>query len=390
LTQAAAVKQAAAKDYWEGLYFIRKNSTVDRAIPLLERAVIADPDSPLTYAALAEGERREYVITQDQKWIARSSESLLQAQLRNPDLAPVHSVAGLHKFFDGWYEQAEQEFRRAIELDPANGDNYRWLGNTLESNNQLGDAAAAYSKAIEFAPRDYQNPSAMGGYYYNQGNYSEAAKYFRHAMDLEPKEPSTHFALGQVYANLGQSKDAENEFRTSLNLGETPRALDSLGALLMDEGRDPEAIFYIKNALDKWPARYLWWTNLGTAYRRTKQPMASQRAYQRGLDLAKAEMIRNPREGRVRAVLAYLYARVDKRDVAESQVAEALRESPSDADARFWAVLTYEALNDRNSSIKVLSSSSAAVLADVARDPDLADLRQDSRFQELLAAHQQK
>jgi tetratricopeptide (TPR) repeat protein len=390
LTQLAAVNSSAAKDYWAGLYYIRKNSTVDTGLPLLQRAVAADPDSPLTHAALAEGEWWEYAIRDDRERLARSAESLRQAELRNRDLAPVHRVAGLHKWDQGWYQQAEQEFRRAIELDPANGDAYRWLGSALESNNQLADALAAYLKANEVAPNDYRNPSGLAGYYYNQANYAEAAKFYGKAVELEPKEPVTHFALGATYSDLGRLPEAEAELRTSISLGETPTALHSLGAVLIYEGKYKDAISYISRALDKSPERYLWWTNLGTAYRHVENRAASQHAYKRGLELAEAEMKRNPREGRVKAILAYLYARVGQTHAAESEVAQALNESGSDADTRFWSVLTYDALNNRDNAIAVLKTSPVAVLEDAGRFPDLADLRRDSRFQDLKASHQLK
>jgi hypothetical protein len=51
---AGPMKPAAEQDYAAGLAYTRRNSTIDRALPLLERAVEADRDSPLTWAGLAE------------------------------------------------------------------------------------------------------------------------------------------------------------------------------------------------------------------------------------------------------------------------------------------------------------------------------------------------
>jgi Flp pilus assembly protein TadD len=70
-------------------------------------------------------------------------ESVRQAENRNPDLAPVHRIAGLLKANDGRYEQATEEYLRAIELDPKNSDAWRRLGKVYQTINQPDQALAA-------------------------------------------------------------------------------------------------------------------------------------------------------------------------------------------------------------------------------------------------------
>src|SRR5439155_4077259 len=136
---AAAVNAAAQQDYIAGRAYTRRNSTIDAALPLLERAVAADPDSPLTHAALAEAQWLKAFLTRDPVWLTRAADSERQAEYRNPDLAPVHRIAGLLKANPGWYEQAAAEYRRAIELEPAISDAHRRPGRVYESHNQLAD-----------------------------------------------------------------------------------------------------------------------------------------------------------------------------------------------------------------------------------------------------------
>jgi tetratricopeptide (TPR) repeat protein/TolB-like protein len=389
LVQEAAVNAAAAKDYWAGLYYIRKNSTVNRALPLLQRAVATDGDSPLTYAALAEAEYWKFTITGDSLWLNRSAESVRQAELRNQDLAQVHRVAGLHKRQAGWYDQAAADYRRAIYLDPSNGDAYRRLGIVQEKSTQMDEALASYLRAIEVAPDDYRNHHALGAYYDNQADYNEAAIHYRRAVELAREEPSEHFVLGNVYLKLGLLKEAERELRFGINLGATPAALNDLGVVLIYQRNDSEAIYHITQALSLHPQKnaYLFWMNLGIAYRRAHKIADADRAIRLGLEDAETEIATNTRDGYVRSCLAYLCARLGQRDRARSEIIGALRQSPANTEVRFNAVLTYEELGEPQSSIKVLSASPTQVLADVSRFPDLAALHQDSRFKELLASH---
>jgi hypothetical protein len=64
--------------------------------------------------------------------------------------------------------------------------------------------------------------------------------------------------------------------------------------------------------------------------------------------------------------------------------------SPNDADVHFMAAATYEAMNRREDTLKVLSALPYAELADVRRWPDMADLLQDSRFLQLMDSRQIK
>jgi tetratricopeptide (TPR) repeat protein len=390
LAGAATVNAAARKDYVAGLSALRRDSGIDSAVELFEKAVKADRDSPLTHAALAEALWSKYRISLDRVWLDRAAESVEQAQARNPDLAQVHRATGVLQAEAGRYEQATAEYLRAIELDPNDGDAYRHLGQVYQRSDQLDDALAAFHKAIEVDPQQYRNHRELGLFYYKGAGYEEAAKYFRKAVELAPDEPLIHYSLAAVYIPLGQFASAEKEFRVSIRLRETPIALHNLGVALMYQGRDREAIPNISRALHLGPETYRWWINLGTAYRRTGVVSDSKRSYNRGLDLAEAEMAKNPRSGLVRASLAYVCSQLGDRRRAESEIAQALRQSPNDTDTIWWAAITYEMLGRRNDTLSVLAAAPRGVVADLSRWPDVADLRKDSRFLRLLASRVEK
>jgi Flp pilus assembly protein TadD len=117
---------------------------------------------------------------------------------------------------------------------------------------------------------------------------------------------------------------------------------------------------------------------------------ASKQANERSLELAEKELAGDPRDGLVRSRVAYLCARLGNRTRAESEIAQALRLSPDDANARDMAVDVYEALGRRDDALAILRASSDDVLLEAVRWPDLAGLHQDSRFQQLLASRQIK
>jgi tetratricopeptide (TPR) repeat protein/TolB-like protein len=382
---ADTVNAAARGDYVAGLAYLRRDSTIPEALSSFERAVHADPDSPLAYAGLAEAQWFKYFLTKQRVWMDRSAESAEQAERRNLDLAQVHRVAGLHLANGGYYEQAEAAYRRAIELEPDDAENYRRLGQVFEKNNRKEEALAAFQTAVSLQPNYYRAHIELGAYHYNRAEYIQAVVPFKKAVDLAPGEPNARFALGATYLYLGMYAEAEQQLRLAVSLDEAPNPLHTLGLALMYQARDNEAIAYFSRALRRNPESYLSWMYLGIAYRRTNRTAESGDANRRGLEVTEAELARNPRQAYVRSIRGYFGAALGDRVRAESETAQALSLAPDDAETRWVAILTYEALGRREASLAVLNRSSRQQLMDITRWPDLADLQHDSRFLELLA-----
>ena len=381
------VNSAAAQDYWQGIWYMRRNSTIDSALPLLERAVAEDPGSPLTYAALAEARQWKWFVTNDESWLNRADESERQAQQRNPDLAKVHRVAGLLALREHYYDLAAAECLRAIALDPKDGEAHRVLGQAYEKTNRLDEALSEDNKAVTLEPQDYRNHLQLGKYYYDRPDYEQALPHFLVAKNLAEGEARAHGALGADYLCLGRLPEAEEELRVSLRLGETDVSQD-LGVVLMEEGKYPEAAASFLQASTLAPDWLVPQMNLGTVYRLMNRRAESEQAYRLGLRLAEKQMAHDPHSGRTRSHLAFLSARIGDSTRAESEIVQAQLLSPSDAQVRFMAVATFEALGRRTSSLEILSVVPFAELRDVKSWPDMAELSRDPRFIQLLASRQ--
>jgi len=386
----AAVNAAAKEDYEKGMAAVRWDSKMDEAVASFERAVAADPDSPLTYAGLAEAQWFKFYATRDQAWLGRTTESERQAEIRNPDLAAVHRVSGLVLYGSRRYDQAVAEHQRAIELEPNNSDAYRRLGMALNANRQIDKALAAYREAVRVEPRYYRSHQDLGAFWDQRGNYDEAVKYLAKAAELAPGEPKAHSDLGQAYQDSGRFTQAEEEFRQALGLKETQAVLGRLGIALLYQRRDGDAIPRFQRALGLGTQSYIWWMYLGIAYRRANLPGESERANRRGVQVAEEQILLDPGTGAAHSCLAYLCARLGDGSRAESEIKQALQLTPDDAAARWMAALTYEALGFPDKSIEVLQKAPRGVLADLSRWPDVAELAKNPRFIQLLESHEDR
>lgn len=388
VASGATVQVQARSDYEAGMEKLHRNVDAGPALVLLERAARADADSALTQAGRAEAEWLNYQATRLPVWVERARESLLRAQRRNPDLAPVHSVQGLLYAHDGRYEQATDEYRRAIELDPRNADAYRRLGTVYNRNGRKEAALAAFLRAVELAPQRYRNHQALGDYYQQGADYETAARHFRNAVARAPDEPAARYALSAALVNAGHFREAEKELRETLGLRGTPEVLNALAMVLSYQQRDAEAVVVLQQAIKANPGRYLLWMNLGSAYRRLHRKADAQKSWRQALALTDAELRKDARLGYPRACAAYICAVLGDKARAESEIAQARQISPNSSDVAFMAVKTYEESQMRESTLAVLAASPRGVSEDANRHPDLGGLRRDARFRQLLADKQ--
>ncbi len=385
LAVSATVNPAAYADFVAGVELARRDDRVDAALPLLERAVSADPESPLTQAHLAFARLRKYDLTNDSKWLDQAKVSLQNAEQRNPDLALVRWVSGIANDYSGSYDAAEADLRRALDIDPGNGDAWRNLGRLYRETNRLSDAVAAYQRAIEAQPSYFKNYQALCAAYQDQGNYAEAISQCQRVVALAPDLSQSYFALSTAYFNSGDYKGAEIQTARALRLD--PRssvALLTLAAALFFQHRYEEAVPYIQRAREIGPETDLLYLNLGTTLLFANHPSEAEAAYRRGLSLAEQALGRNFRDGIVRSHLAYLCARLRERSRAEFEASQAWQLSPGSAEVARWLIMAYWILDERERAIDFARKAPRDALRRISRSPDMADFVSDSRVKALI------
>ena len=390
LQKVPTVNSAAYPDFIRGVGLMERSS-VDEALPFLQSAAKLDPDSPLTHARLAEAQHLKYEFMKDQRssggdeWLQLAKASLAQAELRNPDLAVVRAVSGMINKYAGAYERAEEDYQRALQIEPLNGDVWRRLGDVYQDVSKFPQALAAYQKAVDLQPGYFKNYQALCRLHADQANHEEAIRQCQIMVSLVPQLSEAHFFLSKPYLAAGHYAEGEQELRAAVSLD--PRSSPAFHALalsLVYQKRYSEAVAYFKRALQIGPENELLYLNLGTAYRLANLRRDAEDAYQKALTIAEAELARNPRERTLRSHLAYLCAQLGQRSRAEFEAAQALQLAPGSIEVARMIVQTYEALGERGRALALASTLPDEMLRRLSRSPDLADLPKDPRFKQLL------
>ena len=132
--------------------------------------------------------------------------------------------------------EAVLAFQEAIRLDPNLAEAHFRLGLGLESLGKREEAEKEYKKAIEtykkyFAENrdDAEAHYALGQTYANLGQFSEAIREYREATKLKDDDAAIYYDLGVAYTKLAQYDQAASAFSKSLEIDpDNYRAQDGL------------------------------------------------------------------------------------------------------------------------------------------------------------------
>ncbi len=382
-----ALSAAARGPYYEGLFYLwRDQHSYDQAIPFFRKAAAIDPRSPLPRAGIAESLVLQYQDGKDPRLLDRADRLLQEARALNPDSAPVLLAAGrLAVARGGDYEEALRNYRRVAELQPHYVEVWRRIASTYDQLNLRKEAIENYRRAIALDPGNYETYQELGHFFWDKGEYANAAYQFRKAVEHAPGFSEAHANLGATLSDMGDNAGAEEALRTSLGIKVSARALNNLGAVRAYQKRDAEALELYKRALALDPHSYIYLTNLADSSRRQNLRQDAEAYYQRGFELASAELQNDARNGRTRAFFAYFAARLGDHRRGKQEIEQALQFAPTSKPVLRRAVVLYEMLGRRDRALEIAERATPDVVLELDRQPDLADFRQDPRFRQLKA-----
>ncbi len=160
------------------------------------------------------------------------------------------------------------------------------LGVLLQDKGQIDEAEANYRAALQWNPNFAPAYRALGLVLKEQGKLDEATAYLRHALELQPNSADAYCNLGSVYKDLGRLEDAIACQRHALALKpDFAEAFNNLGNALGEQGDLDEAMACLRKALNIKPDFAMAYNNLGNALVKKGIPAEAAECYQKALAL---------------------------------------------------------------------------------------------------------
>jgi tetratricopeptide (TPR) repeat protein len=190
----------AYDSYLKGRYSWNKRTAPDlrKAIEYFEQAIAHDPRYARAYAGLGDSYALigGYSFAPQSEFMPKARAAALKAIELDGNLAEAHTSRALVAQGYEWdWKTAEEEYRRAIELNPSYATAHHWYAEHLAFRTRFAEALAESEEARQLDPLSLIIKADNGVILYFSGDYDRAIQQFRTVLDAEPNFPRARMII---------------------------------------------------------------------------------------------------------------------------------------------------------------------------------------------------
>jgi TolB-like protein/predicted Zn-dependent protease len=233
--------------YLKGRYHWNKRTEEDiqKALDYYQQSVDVDPGYSRAWIGIADAWifRGWYGLLAPRDVFPKARAATLKALEFDSTLAEAHASMGhIHLEFDHDWDAAEQEYRRAIQLDPRYPTGHHWYGGFLSAMGRHKEALRQAETARDLDPLSSIIQTWLGLRYYFARKYDAAIAEYVKAVDLDRDFAPAHWHLAWAYEAAGQHDEAVAEAERAVALdGNSLVYQASLGRAYARAGKAKEA-----------------------------------------------------------------------------------------------------------------------------------------------------
>jgi TolB-like protein/Flp pilus assembly protein TadD len=241
------VDPEAHEAYLKGnFYWSRSNCDgSQKGLSYYRQAVAKDPTFAAAYVGLAQAyfTLGDWNCSPYEEAFQKSKAAALRALELEPTAGSAHTWLGTIAFFHEWnWDNAEREYRRAIQLGPNYAPAHLLYAVFLVSMARQEEGLAEMRKALELDPTAEFTNMVSVHILYLARQYDEAIEQANNAIQLYPNSWGTYFWLGVTYERKGMYEQAVEAYLKSNSL----------------DGAEPEELEGFRNAYKKSGIRGYW------------------------------------------------------------------------------------------------------------------------------------
>lgn len=247
LAKSYTTNPEAYKLYLKGRFHWNKYTEdgFRKSIEYYKQAVEKDPGYTLAYSGLADS----YSLLGELS-VAPPKESFPQARayaekalVLDETLAEAHLSLGMVELLYEWdWPGAEKELRRAKELNPNYPDAYHFYGHYLQVVGRVEEAINETKRGVELDPTSLVINAELGWAYYCARHYDQAIAQDRKTLELDPNFVYTSWVIAQSYEQTERYQESVAELKRARTIDANwPYIIAELGYAYAASGERSEA-----------------------------------------------------------------------------------------------------------------------------------------------------
>lgn len=178
-----------------------------------------------------------------------------------------HSRRGAQRLFARKYDEAIEEYNKAIELKPDYAPIYSIRGYIYRIKGDFESAIEDYNKLIELRPDNADGYCDRGIAYSRTGEFTRAIQDFNKAIQLKPNLADTYNGRGLTYHQMNEVDLALQDFNKAIELRpDFAKAYNNRALVYQDKGDADKTIEDTSKAIEFQPNLSHAYNNRGNAY----------------------------------------------------------------------------------------------------------------------------
>jgi serine/threonine protein kinase/tetratricopeptide (TPR) repeat protein len=211
--------------YLQGRFLWNKRTPNDlkKSIEFYEKAIEKDPDFALAYAGIADSyiNLSDFMELPPMAAFPNAKKALNKALEINNSLGEAHcSLAYVFYAFEWDFKSAENEFKRAIELNPNYATAHQWYGQYLAAMGRFEEAYKEIDKALELDPLSLIIRYAKAETLYFENRYEESIEQLKMTLEIDDRFLVSLMCLGWNYIAKGMYQEASDITQKALSFYE--------------------------------------------------------------------------------------------------------------------------------------------------------------------------
>jgi serine/threonine-protein kinase len=264
-------KAEAYELFLKGLYYSKKDTAEGwlRSIEYFEKAIAEESEYAPAYAAMSECYSALHIfgVLPPPRTVPKWKAAVRRALEIDDQLAEAHLAKANLLFWYEWnWTEAEEEFTRALKLNPNGIFAHQMYALFLTSRERFDEAIGIGKRALELDILSLLAKLRVGWVYLLADREADAREQIQKMIEIEPNFHGAFWLLGAMYLAKGEMEEAIGAFQKSLDLGGTPITLSNLGCAYGLAGKRNEALRVLDQLLDMRRLQYADASNIARVY----------------------------------------------------------------------------------------------------------------------------